>query len=384
MRLSLVLGLLFILGAACTVNGQAILVPRHHRIDTLQSRPAQPNEPSNAADGTKQSVKSPDEVAGPPEETKPLASLPAALPVSAININIHITGQVATVTVGHVFANDTDELLEGTYYFPVPQGASLEGFAVYDGDERRVGRVKEKEQARADYAAAIAQGQDPAILEMTKSGWFQSHVYPIPPHSAKRVEIIYSQVLGAKDGAVTFDYPVGQGYKKLKVPVGNVTIDLDLKAASAINNVFSPTHPFDVTYDGDRHATARVQTIGGGNAENFRLRYSLSEADVGLSLITCRKQGQDGYFLLMVSPKVEFDTSRISAKDVLFVIDVSGSMQGSKIAQAKEALRFGLTHTLSEQDRFNIISFSTNVNPMQPGLIQATKPNIASAVEFVD
>ena len=271
MRSSFVLALLIIIGAACTANGQAILVPRRHKIDTPQSRPAQPTVAVFGADGTKQAGKSTDQPAGSAEQAGSRTELPAALPVSAISINIHISGQVATVTVAHLFSNDTDDLLEGTYYFPVPQGASLEEFAVYDGDQRRVGRVKEKEQARADYSAAVAQGQDPAILEMTKSGWFQSHVYPIPPHASKRVEIIYSQILGAKEGAITFDYPLGQGYKKLKVPVGSVTIDLDLKAASAINNVFSPTHPLDVNYDGDHHATAVVKTTGGGDAENFKM-----------------------------------------------------------------------------------------------------------------
>src|SRR5262249_36934479 len=384
MRPSVTLGLLLVLSAACTVNGQALLVPRRYSTEK-QSNPNQTATGAADVSGAKQSGKAAAEAAAVQKEaTLPATPLPAALPVAAIDINIRITGQVATVTVAHLFSNDTGDLLEGTYYFPVPENASLEEFAVYDGEERRVGRVKEKEQARADYAAAVGQGQDPAILEMTKSGWFQSHVYPILPHSAKRVEIIYSQVLGAKDGAVTFDYPLGQGYKKLKVPIGNVTIDLDLKSSSAINNAFSPTHPLDVTYDGDRHASGRVKTVGGGDAENFRLLYSLSDADIGLSLITYRKQGQDGYFLLMVSPKVDFDQRRISAKDVLFVIDVSGSMNGSKIAQAKEALRFGLTHTLGEQDRFNVISFSSGVNPMQPGLIQATPPNIARAVEFVD
>jgi Ca-activated chloride channel family protein len=382
--------------AAITANAQAILVPRRHRIDAGGSHSVQQDSHGSARSvsgdtagasarevNTRQPAKPADEAAGSTEQATPAEPLPAALPVSAININIHISGQVATVTVSHIFTNDTDDLLEGTYYFPVPQGASLEEFAVYDGRQRRVGRVKEKEQARADYAAAVGQGQDPAILEMTRSGWFQSHVYPIPPHAGKQVEIIYSQVLGAKDGAITFDYPLGQGYKKLKVPVGSVAIELDLKASSAINNVFSPTHPLDVNYDGDRHATATVITVGGGDAENFRLQYSLSDADVGLSLITYRKQGQDGYFLLMLSPKVEFDASKISAKDVLFVIDTSGSMEGSKIAQAKEALMFGLAHTLAEHDRFNIISFNSTTRPMQPGLIPATRSNIDQALQFV-
>src|ERR1044072_255820 len=226
---------------------------------------------------------------GNQSQEQPANPLPAALPVSAIKIKARLEGQVATVKVEHLFRNDTDDLLEGTYYFPVPEGATLLEFALYDGDQRRIGRVKEKEEARSQYRTAVSQGEDPAILEMTRNGWFQSHVYPIPPRSEKRIEIIYSQVLPDKDGVVTFDYPLGHGYKKLKVPVDKVEVEIDLRSEVAIKNVFSPTHPLDINQDGDRHSTCKVTTIGGSEAENFQLVYSLSNEEIGMSLITYRK-----------------------------------------------------------------------------------------------
>ncbi len=192
-----------------------------------------------------------------------------------------------------------------------------------------------------------------------------------------------SQILPLKDNIATFEYPLGRGYKKLKVPVGGVEIDLDVRSAVAIKNVFSPTHPLDLQYDGDRHVTSKLSTAGGDQAENFQLLYSLSDEEFGMSLITYRKEGEDGYFLLMLSPKVEFDDDRISAKDVVFVIDVSGSMEGDKLRQAKEALRFGLTKTLNEDDRFNIIAFESNIRPLSGGMMQATRANIEAALKFV-
>ena len=367
MRIKYLLALIAALLFSSNSFGQGILTPRHHSKDTRQ---ATQNDASAAA------AEAPDSKAARP--------LPRALPVSAIKINARIDGQVATVRVEHLFLNDTDDLLEGTYYFPVPEGATLLEFALYDGDQRRVGRVKEKEEARAQYAAAAAQGEDPAILEMTRNGWFQSHVYPILPHSEKRIEIIYSQVLPDKDGIVTFDYPLGHGYKKLKTQVDKVEVDVDLRSDVAIKNIFSPTHPLDIHQDGDRHSTCKVTTMGGSEAENFQLVYSLSNEEIGMSLITYRKKGEDGYFLLMLSPRVEFDRQRISAKDVLFVVDVSLSMEGEKIRQAKEALRFGLTRTLNEEDRFNIVSFAGSVKPMVGQMIQANPANIARALDFVD
>ena len=368
-----IVSLAFMLLVSINCLGQGLITPRRHAppsraaLDQKRDEPAQPQ----------------------PDQPEPAGSaaapaLPPALPVSAIKIKASIDGQIATVKVEHLFRNESDDVLEGTYYYPVPEGAILLEFAVYDGDERRVGRVKEKQEARAAYAEAASQGEDPAILEITKSGWFQSRVYPIAPRSEKRVEIIYSQILPQKDNIATFEYPLGRGYKKLKVPVGSVEIELDVRSAVAIKNVFSPTHPLDLQYDGDRHVTSKLSTAGGDQAENFQLLYSLSDEEFGMSLITYRKQGEDGYFLLMLSPKVEFEDDRISAKDVVFVIDVSGSMEGDKLKQAKEALRFGLTKTLNEDDRFNIIAFESSIRPLSGGMMQATRANIEAALQFVN
>jgi uncharacterized protein YegL len=359
-RFTFALAAIFSLSITCL--GQGVITPRRHIPVEQQKAPADTTEVI----------------------AKPTSTLPAALPVSSIKIGARISGQVATIKVEHLFRNDTDETLEGTYYFPVPEGASLLEFAVHDGDQRRVGRVREKEEARAAYSAGVTQAEDPAILEMTKRGWFESHVYPIPARSDKRIEVVYSQLLEEKDGVITFDYPLGKGYKKLKVPVGNVEVDIDLRADNAIKNLFSPTHPLDVNYDGDRHVTARIGTVGGDDAENFQLLYSLSDEDLGMSLLTHRREGEDGYFLLMLSPKVDFDERRISAKDVIFVIDVSGSMAGEKLAQAKGALTFGLRRTLMEEDRFNIISFSSGVNVMSSPMLPANRANIEQALQFVN
>lgn len=365
MRFRFTAALIIILLASINIFGQGIITPRRHKAAK-----------EKAADTTQPAL--------PEQGEKTLKPLPGALPVSSIKINLQIEGQLATVRVAHLFRNETDEMLEGTYYFPVPESATLLEFAVYDGDEKRTGRVKEKEEARAAFASAAASGEDPAILEMTRRGWFQSHVYPIPPHADKRIEIVYSQILSVRDGVAVFEYPLGQGYRKLKTPVGNVEIEFDLKSKVAIRNVFSPTHPLDLKQNDDRHISGAVKTVGGEDAENFQLLYSLPEEEFNASLITFRREGEDGYFLMMISPKVEFDAKRMSGKDVVFVIDISGSMAGEKLHQAKDALKFGLTRTLGEADRFNIIAFSSGVQSFSQTLLGATRSNIAGAVNWVD
>jgi hypothetical protein len=241
--------------ASVNIFGQAIVTPRRYR-DAKEKAP----------DATRPSL--------PEKGEKSLKPLPGALPISSIKINLQIEGQIATVRVTHLFRNNTDEMLEGTYYFPVPESAKLIEFAVYDGDERHTGRVKEKD-------SPATSGEDPAILEATRRGWFQSQVYPIPPHADKRIEIIYSQTLSVKDGVASFEYPLGQEYKKLKTPIGNVEIEFDLRSKAAIKNVFSPTHPLDLKQDGEHHASGAVKTIGGEDSDNFQLFYSLHDEEAG-------------------------------------------------------------------------------------------------------
>ncbi|HET9532607.1 MAG TPA: VIT domain-containing protein, partial [Blastocatellia bacterium] len=121
MRARAVLAFIFLAFASITCYGQGIIAPQAARQET---------------------------------QTGKTVSLPPALPVTAIKIDARIDGQVAKVKVEHLFRNDTDQELEGTYYFPVPEGATLIEFAVYYGDERRVGKVKEKEEARSLYEGA--------------------------------------------------------------------------------------------------------------------------------------------------------------------------------------------------------------------------------------
>jgi Ca-activated chloride channel family protein len=309
---------------------------------------------------------------------------PLTLPVSSIRIAADIEGQLATVKVEHVFRNDTEYPLEGTYYFPVPEGATLVEFAVWDGDIRRVGRVMEKTDARVAYSSAVAQQEDPALLELTRRGWFQSRISFVGPHSEKRVELKYSQLLQDKNGVVTFEYPLGRGYKKLRIPVGNVTIEVGLRSNTVIGNVFSPTHVMDIERVTDYRVTCKAQTVGGGDADNFQLTYSLAAGDIRASLTTYRSPGEDGYFLLLLSPNIDFEQRRISAKETVFVVDVSGSMEGDKLRQAKEALRFGITKTLNPGDAFNIIAFESKVTALSPALLPYDRPNSERALDYID
>src|SRR5512134_3656801 len=145
-----------------------------------------------------------------PERRPPIA-LPRSLPVKSIKIDTRITSQVATTHVEQVFRNDTDATLEGIYFFPIPEQASITEFAIWEGDRRLVGEVRSREEARRIYDEIVRRQRDPGLLEYAGKDLFQPSIFPIPPNSDKKLELTYSQVLTAESGTVGYRYPLGTG-----------------------------------------------------------------------------------------------------------------------------------------------------------------------------
>ena len=136
-------------------------------------------------------------------------ALPRSLPIKSIKIDTKISSQVATTHLEQVFRNDTDATLEGTYLFPIPESASIVEFAIWDGDRRLVGEVRSREEARRIYDEIVRRQRDPGLLEYAGKDLFQASIFPIPPHSDKKLELTYTQVLRAESGTVAYRYPLG-------------------------------------------------------------------------------------------------------------------------------------------------------------------------------
>src|SRR5919202_2963248 len=297
------------------------------------------------------------------------ARLPRALPVKSIAIDARIDAQVATTHVEQVFRNDTDATLEGSYFFPPPETASVSEFAIWDGDRRLVGEVRSREEARRIYDEIVRRQRDPGLLEYAGKNLFQARIFPIPPHADKKLELTFTQVLRAESGTVAYRYPLGTGHNI--VEIGSVAGRVEIEGREPLRNIYSPSHAIDITRAKDGH-TARVSFESAGReAQDFQLFYTISSQDFGLSLLTHREPGKDGYFLLMISPKDDFAESEYAAKDVVFVLDTSGSMaEEGKMEKARAALLFGV-RTLRPGDRFNVISFAGEEHLMASSLLPA-------------
>jgi Ca-activated chloride channel family protein len=308
-------------------------------------------------------------------------TLPRALPIKSIKIDTKISSQVATTHVEQVFRNETGATLEGTYFFPIPESASVAEFAIWDGDRRLVGEVRTREEARRIYDEIVRRQRDPGLLEYAGKDLFQASIFPILPHSDKKLEITYTQVVRAEGGTVSYRYPLGTGRQLTQI--GSVAGRVEVEGKEPVRNIYSPTHAIDVKHSSDRRSIVSFESESGKEPQDFQLFYTISKEDFGLTLLTHREPGKHGYFLLMISPKEDWTEQEYSAKDIVFVVDTSGSMaEEGKMEKARAALLYGV-RILRPQDRFNIISFAGEEHLMEAGLIAADEKGRARGEAFL-
>lgn len=315
-------------------------------------------------------------------DCRPQPGDPAGLPIESVTFETTIQGQVATTHVTQVFRNPHPQVMEGTYFFPLPEEASITEFAIWDGDRRLQGEVRPRDEARRIYEDIVRRVRDPGLLEYAGQNLFQARIFPIPGRGTKKLELTYTQVLRAENGTVGYRYPLGIGRNAARIErlAGRVVVRTD----GGLRTVYSPTHDIDVRRDGSRNATVSFEQGARSERRDFHLFYALSQAEVGMSLFTYREPGKDGYFLLLLSPSDQETRREYPAKDVVFVLDVSGSMEEEgKMEKARRALLYGI-RGLRSGDRFNVIAFSGDTRLMESGLIAADQAGRRRGVEFVE
>ena len=304
----------------------------------------------------------------PPPEVPPI-EVPY-LTIKYHRVTVTIEDQVATTHVDQVFVNEGNYEVEGTYIFPLPEEAAISEFAMWVDGVKLEGQVLERDEARQIYEEIVRRRRDPALLEYVGRDAFQASIYPIPPGGERRVELEYSQVLEMDNGLVEYVYPLNTekfSPRALEEVVVNVTV----RSSEPLKAVYSPSHEVDIVRRGDHNATVGYEEYGVKPDRDFVLYYTVSPEEIGVNLLSYKPDSRgEGFFLLLAAPDVDVDMEEIIAKDVLLVLDVSGSMRGEKIDQAKEALSFVLDN-LNDEDRFNIIAFSTSTRSYARNLVAA-------------
>ncbi|MBC8358083.1 MAG: VWA domain-containing protein [Candidatus Aminicenantes bacterium] len=311
---------------------------------------------------------------GPGERIPPLT-------VKYHRVSVEIINQVARTSIDQVFINNHPRDIEGIFIFPLPEEAAISEFSMYIGDKKIEGEILDRDQARRIYEDIVRRLKDPALLEYVGRNMFRARIYPIPARGEKRIKLSYSEILKAERNLVRYVYPLNTERFSLH-PIKDVTVSVKIDSKIPISNIYSPSHKVSIRKEGKNQARASFEGKNIKPEKDFILYYSLSQENIGLSFMNWEGP-EDNYFMFLASPSYVSKKEKVLNKNLIFVIDSSGSMSGKKIKQAKEAVRFVINH-LDKKDRFSLVDFDDGVNLFSSEIIVANPGNIEKALQFVE
>jgi Ca-activated chloride channel family protein len=292
------------------------------------------------------------------------------------SVKAKITDQVAQVQVEQVFHSRATVQLEGTYVFPLPQGAVVSDFAMSMGGRMVKGEVVEARKARAIYEGIVRRRRDPGLLEYVGQGLYRARVFPIEPGKDLTIRLSFQQVLRDDAGTLEFRYPLATD-RLNGAPVASASVSVDVESSVDLKAIYSPTHRVAIERTGERRARASFEQRGRRQGRDFLLYVGRSPDAVGFSVLSHGSPAQDGTFMAVIAPQQTVPDAEQAGRDVVFALDTSGSMAGEKIEQARRALAYGV-NTLGPKDRFDVLRFSTSTIAFRDHLVAAT-PDVRKA-----
>ena len=304
------------------------------------------------------------------------------LEIRSVKATATIKDKVAQTKIEQEFYNPNPRRLEGTFVLPLPKGAHMEKFRMEVNGKMTEAELLTADKARGIYEEIVRKAKDPALLEYVGRDLIKVRIFPIEPNSTKKIEVSYTQILESDAGLVEYSLPLNTA-KYCSTPVKNFSLKLDLQSATPLKTIYSPTHSVEVIRHGDKSATLGLEEKELSSDKDLELFYSAEKGEVGMNLLTYRTAGEDGYFMLFASPGFETGKSKVIPKDVVFVLDTSGSMSGKKLDQAKKSLLF-CVNNLNEDDNFEIIRFSTETEALFSKFTPVSTDSRREAEKFIE
>ncbi len=309
-----------------------------------------------------------------------------ALGIKYQRVSAEIVDGTAVTKVEQVFVNSAPRQLEAHYVFPLPKGAALQEFSLWINGKKTKGEVLEKQKAADIYEGIVRRLQDPGLLEYMDTDAFRARVFPVPANGEQRIELVFSQVLEFSGGLYQYHYPLGassKGAPPLQVRQ-DFTFSAKLHSRTPLRSIYSPTHPLGVSRKGENDAVAGLELGAGADiSKDLDLFFTVSEKAVGLSFLPYRVGEEPGFFVALISPKTELKADEVLKKRITLVMDTSGSMAaGDRIKLARDAMTY-CVQRLSAHDEFNVIRFSTDVEPLFEKPQLASEENVKKALSFV-
>ncbi|MFT3718390.1 VIT domain-containing protein [Pseudorhodoferax sp.] len=330
------------------------------------------------------------------------------LPLESTAVEVQVSGVIAEVRVVQHYRNRGTAAIEADYVFPGSTRAAVGGLQVRIADRLVTAQIREKQQARIEYDTARREGRTAALLEQHRPNVFQMRVANILPGDAVQVELRYTELLLPQDGRYQFVFPtvVGPRYASAAVPAGDgapwaaqptlpagappasrFTLQARLDAPLPLHDIRSRTHAIAVDQAQDRPTHARVRLAvdsGPANDRDFVLDYRLAGDQLAAGLMLAPGQGPDAenFFLALVQPPQAVAATQVVPREIVFVVDVSGSMHGFPLDTAKAMLQ-RLAGGLRPTDRFNLLLFSGSSRMLAPASVPATPANIGRALAML-
>jgi Ca-activated chloride channel family protein len=322
----------------------------------------------------------------------------SACPLKHTDVKAEISGFISRVVVTQQFENPFNEKIEAVYTFPLPQNAAVDDMTMIVGDRTVRGKILPREEAQAVYEGAKSRGQVASLLDQERPNIFTQSVANILPGNQVKITISYVETLRYEDGAYEFVFPmvVGPRYVPGNVPDAariappsaagersghDISLEVTLDAGLIVDTLDAKTHPVDIERPGPTRA--RLKLKGGATIPNkdFILRYDVAGRSIQDAVLTHRSE-KGGFFTLMLQPPERVAVADVTPKELVFVLDTSGSMSGFPIEKAKETMKLALDN-LYPEDTFNVITFSGDTRIMFEQPVRATKRNVRAAQAFV-
>lgn len=297
-------------------------------------------------------------------------------------VDATIDDQIARTRVTQVFRNPSNRTLEATYLFTLPEGAAASDFAMWTGGQRRRAVLASREEARRIYESVVATRRDPGLVEQLGPRTFRMRVFPILPGADQKVELVYDQKLAIENGTCRYEYPLRTDRAPASQVKRDFTLNVHVRSAVPIETVYSPTHDVMTSRRGPGDVIVGFEQQCATLDKDLLLYYKPKFDKLGFRVVAEKRPSQAGSFLTLVTPGI-MNARTTYPKDILLLLDTSGSMKGEKIELAREAMRF-FVNSLGAGDRFNILTFSNDVRAFRPGFVGLDRETRAAAHGFIE
>jgi len=338
-----------------------------------------------------------------------------ACPLKHTDVKAEISGFLSRVNVTQEFENNFDDKIEAVYTFPLPQNAAVDDMTMTVGDRTVRGKILRREEAQAVYEAARTNGQTASLLDQERPNIFTQSVANILPGEQIKIMISYVETLKYEDGSYEFVFPMVVGPRYVPgEPVGakgngfapdtnrvpdasritpapppegmraghDISLDIALDAGVSIDGLASKSHDVEIERADNRRAHLRLKDLATIPNKDFILHYDVAGQKMQDALLT-HSGNNGGYFTLILQPPERVTVADVMPKELVFVLDTSGSMSGFPIEKAKETMKLALDN-LYPTDTFNLITFSGDEHILFPEPVPATKDNLRKAQEFLE